>query len=309
MPLLIISALILVAGLGYWEYIRPKGPRTPQQVVADEAPALNKEILDLYFNGRDPQAMHLAASELEEYGFFDSAMLLHKRADQLAQMGAATPPAPGMPGAPAPTTQSALDAGIRDLRNEVGALDTQYAALNQQVQSAPAALSPSFRANWGTSNRIWQLFVVDFERSTASPMQLATFQNLTTRAAELRRVLISSQADFAREIGVISSVPQASPGPAAQAELPPGAVPTRFATRATATRSPILEARFRPDSVSAIITSIPLGGSVLVTSSITNPAGDFYLVNYQGQTGWVPKQFVSLGFDVEGASGPRRGIA
>lgn len=87
MPILIISALIL-AGLGYWQYTRPKGPLTPQQVVSAEAPSLSKEIMDLYANGRNPQAMHRAAEELEKYGFFDSAALLRKRADDLTSIAA-----------------------------------------------------------------------------------------------------------------------------------------------------------------------------------------------------------------------------
>lgn len=106
MPILLISALLL-AGFGYWEYIRLKAvagaPQTPQQIAASDTPLLSKEVLDLYFNGRDPQAMHSAAARLEEYDFFDSAMLLHKRADQLSAV--APPVIPGIPAQSSQPTQ------------------------------------------------------------------------------------------------------------------------------------------------------------------------------------------------------------
>lgn len=95
MPYLIIAAL---AALGYWGYTRTRpgmallpgnGSRpaaTPEQIVIAEAPSLQREILDLLRNGRNPVAMHAAAGELEKYGFFDAAMLLHKRADELTSI-------------------------------------------------------------------------------------------------------------------------------------------------------------------------------------------------------------------------------
>lgn len=45
---------------------------------------LTKEIMDLLRNGQNPVAMHAAANELEKYGFFDAALLLHKRAEELS---------------------------------------------------------------------------------------------------------------------------------------------------------------------------------------------------------------------------------
>lgn len=90
MPILLISALLL-AGFGYWEYTRIKAGlpllpfgESPEQVAARDTPLLSKEVLDLYYNGRNAPAMHAAAATLEKYGFFDAGMLLHKRADAIA---------------------------------------------------------------------------------------------------------------------------------------------------------------------------------------------------------------------------------
>ena len=93
MPYLIIAALLAI---GYWGYTRSRAgvpllpggatrPTTPEQIVrTDVPPAISNEVLDLLRNGRDPQSMHDVATEMEKYGFFDAAMLLHKRADELA---------------------------------------------------------------------------------------------------------------------------------------------------------------------------------------------------------------------------------
>lgn len=105
MPYLIVGVLL---ALGYWGY-RAFGATstslsrgTRDEVVASEAPLLAKEILDLLQNGRNPQAMHAAATELEKYGFFNSAILLHKRAEQLLTQS--------MPGATPAQVQAATQA-------------------------------------------------------------------------------------------------------------------------------------------------------------------------------------------------------
>lgn len=99
MPLLLLA---LVA-LGVWGYTRPGGfrgllstpmpgsPATPEQIIRTDAPQLANEIIDLFRNGRNVQAMHAVATELEKDGFFEAAALLHKRADVL--MGASVDPA------------------------------------------------------------------------------------------------------------------------------------------------------------------------------------------------------------------------
>lgn len=115
MPILLISALLL-AGFGYWEYTRIKAGlpllpfgESPEQVATRDTPLLSKEVLDLYYNGRDAQAMHAAAATLEKYGFFDAGMLLHKRADAI-EHGSAPPtppmesPAQGSPAASQPVS-------------------------------------------------------------------------------------------------------------------------------------------------------------------------------------------------------------
>ena len=327
MPYLLIAVLI---ALGVWQYRRYQSglpalpgarPATPEQVVrAEIPPALQNAILDLIYNGRDPQSMHDMASELERYGFFDAAMLLHKRADLIAtvqrQVDAvligrglnpstaapalreailqeilksplvvpAVPSVPGMPSS-TPTPQSALEAAIRDLRNEIGALDTEYGALDRQIKTSP--LPVQMLINWNAALASWRAFVLTSER--VAPATLADPQ-FSRDIANFRQMLATWRDTFARELGIPFGVPQAPPGPVAQAQIPAGTVPTRFSSRGTALRNPDLPLREVADDSSRTIISAPIGASIVVTDTV----GDFYLVTYQGQKGWARKSDVSI---------------
>ena len=335
MPYLIIAALI---ALGVWQYRRyrsgmltlPGGkPATPEQVVrAEIPPALQGAIFDLLYNGRDPESMDEVAAELERYGFFDAAMLLHKRADVLAALqrqvdtvltsrglnpAAATPalreavlqeilrgtvlPVPGTTGPSMPTPVSAIEAAFRDLRNEVGLLDTEYGALDRQIKVLPS-LTPQQLNSWNIVLRLWREFALAFERITI--VQLSTdrelFSTLTASIANSRRVLERWRDDYTRELGILSAVPQAPPIPAGGAEVPAGTVPSLFSSRGTVIRGPVLDLRSAPDYTSAIVTSAPLGASIVVSQT----SGDFYLVTYLGKTGWAPKGGVSIAANPRG---------
>jgi len=116
-----------VGGFGYWEYKKthpasggtgpaggtgsglppgpaaPEAPPTPaqaQQVVQNEVPSsLANEVTNLILNGKNPDLIDLVATELEKEGYFDTALLLHKRA---AILRGQTTQAPGSPQAPLP---------------------------------------------------------------------------------------------------------------------------------------------------------------------------------------------------------------
>ena len=325
MPYLLIAALIAI---GVWQYRRYQSglpalpgakPVTPEQVVrAEIPPALQNAILDLIYNGRDPQSMHDMASELEKYGFFDAAMLLHKRADVLAtlqrqvdavlvarglnpaivspalreailqEVMRAVPVIPTSPIMPTPqTTQTALEVAMQELRNEVGALDTEYGALDRQIRALTS--SPPFVNSWNQQLTAWRSFALIIERVSAQVTQSA-IANYREDFGLFRDALIARRAEYARELGIQSSVPQAPPGPVAQAEVPAGTVPTRFSSRGTVLRSPVLNLRSNPDDVSAIVISAPVGSSIVVTNS----SGNYYLVTYQSQSGWARKTDVSI---------------
>lgn len=176
MPLLIIAALIAA---GYWGYTLgkpgitlalptrrdPEGPTfellgptplvppkagtaVPEQVVAVaiEAPTLTKEILDLLSNGQNPVAMHAAASELEKYGFFDAALLLHKRADELIPTAGQTSTIPAFGGTSAVPANAMADgllqSQLRDAAIREQALRDQILrdqAIRDQVAREQAA--------------------------------------------------------------------------------------------------------------------------------------------------------------------------
>ena len=326
MPYLIIAALI---ALGVWQYRRYRSgmltlpgekPATPEQVVrAEIPPALQSAILDLIYNGRDPQSMHVMAGELEKYGFFDAAKILHKRAEELTILqgqvdailiarglnpslvtpalreaifqqivkGTTVPsmPTPRVPETPAP---SALDTAMQELRNEIGVLDTEYGALDRQIRTLTAP-SPAFLRAWNEALVSWRSFVLLIERMTLQ--DFARFLPSTRDDLQLfRDVLVARRLDYARELGVQSSVPQAPPGPGAQAQIPPGTVPTRFVSRGIVLRNPELPLREVPDDSSRAIVFAPVGASITITDTF----GDFYLVTYQGQRGWARKSDVSI---------------
>lgn len=330
MPYLLIALLI---ALGVWQYRRYQSglpalpgarPATPEQVVrAELPPALQSAILDLLYNGRDPQSMHDMASELEKYGFFDAAMLLHKRADELAvlqrQVDAilaarglnpttVTPslretllqevikmptvsPAPRP--IPPPAGPTAQDVAIRELRNEIGVLDTEYGALDRQIKVGPVSL----QTGWNTALGSWRAFALTFERIALPRFADPQFvRDLYSDVANFRQALATWRDNYARELGIQTTVPQTPPGPVAQAEIPAGTVPTLFSSRGTVVRSPVLNLRSNPDNTSAIVTSAPVGAAILVTST----SGDFYLVTYQGQSGWAPKSGVSIAANPRG---------
>ena len=340
MPYLIIAALI---AFGVWEYRRYRSglpllpgaaPASPEQVVrAEIPPALQNAILDLIYNGRDPESMNEFASELERYGFFDAAMLLHKRADALVilqrQVDAiltsrglnpvtATPAlreavmqeilrgtvaTPGTTGPSVPAPPSALEVGFRELRNEIGVLDTEYGALDRQIKALPS-LTAQQAASWNTAITSWRNFAVTFERIQPTAWSAEFFRDLTANVASFRQTLETWRSEYARALGVQAPVPQAPPGPAGGgAEVPAGTVPTFFSSRGTVVSGPVLNLRSRPDFTSAIVTSAPIGASIVVTSS----SGDFYLVTYQDKTGWAPKAGVSIAADpratIPGAAG------
>lgn len=339
MPYLIIAALIV---LGVWNYRRYKSglpvlpgaaPVSPEQVVrAEIPPALQGAIFDLLYNGRDPESMDEVATELERYGFFDAAMLLHKRADVLEALqqqvdmvlisrglnpAAVTPAlreavlqeilrgtalpvpggAPGTTGPGMPTPVSAIEAAFRDLRNEVGLLDTEYGALDRQIKVLPS-LTPQQLTSWNIVLRLWREFALAFERITI--VQLSTdrelFSTLTASVANSRRVLERWRDDYARALGIVTAVPQAPPIPAGGAEVPAGTVPSLFSSRGTVIRGPVLDLRSTPDYTSAIVTSAPLGASIVVSQT----SGDFYLVTYLDKTGWAPKGGVSIAANPRG---------
>ena len=326
MPYLLIAALI---ALGVWQYRRYQSglpalpgakPVTPEQVVrAEIPPALQNAILDLIYNGRDPQSMHDMASELEKYGFFDAAMLLHKRADVIAtfqrqvdavlvsrglnpatvsaalresilqEVMRVAPVIPTPPSTPTPqSSQTALEVAMQELRNEIGVLDTEYGALDRQVRALTSPNS-AFVRSWNDTLAAWRSFALIIERAPAQVTQ-AAIANYREDFQMFRDALATRRAEYARELGVQSSVPQAPPGPVAQAEVPAGTVPTRFSSRGTVLRSPVLNLRSNPDDVSAIVISAPVGSSIVVTNS----SGNYYLVTYQSQSGWARKTDVSI---------------
>ena len=326
MPYLLIAALIAI---GVWQYRRYQSglpalpgakPVTPEQVVrAEIPPALQNAILDLIYNGRDPQSMHDMASELERYGFFDAAMLLHKRADVLAtlqrqvdavlvsrglnpttaspalreailqEVMRAAPAVPAPPSMPIPqTSQTALEVAMQELRNEIGVLDTEYGALDRQIRALTSP-SPTFVTTWNQQLAAWRSFALIIERTPAQVTQ-AVIANYREDFQMFRDALAVRRTEYARELGIKSSVPQAPPGPIAQAEVPAGTVPTRFSSRGTVLRSPVLNLRSNPDDVSAIVISAPVGSSIVVTNS----SGNYYLVTYQSQSGWARKTDVSI---------------
>ena len=328
MPYLLIALLI---ALGVWQYRRYQSglpalpgarPATPEQVVRAELPsALQSAILDLIYNGRDPQSMHDMASELEKYGFFDAAMLLHKRADELTVLqrqvdailvarglnpSAVSPalretllqevirtPVPSVPVPQPPTAPTAQDVAIRELRNEIGVLDTEYGALDRQIKVGPVSL----QTGWNTALGSWRAFVLTFERIALARFSDPQFvRDLFSDVANFRQALATWRDNYARELGIQTAVPQTPPGPVAQAEIPAGTVPTLFSSRGTVVRSPVLNLRSNPDNTSAIVTSAPVGAAILVTST----SGDFYLVTYQGQSGWAPKSGVSIAANPRG---------
>lgn len=234
MPILLLGLLALF-GFGYWEYTRgrkavpglpPALPptATPQQIVTADAPSLANEILDLLYNGRDPRAMHAVASELEKDGFFDAAAILHNRANEL-EAAARTPqaptpqappppfgpPPPAPPQAPQGGTQAAvLEAAIRDIRNEVGRVDTLYGTLDRQMRSlAPNA---GRDASWNTAITSWRRFALDFERAPAGSgyEEFGGPTGLLKLLSDFRTTLATWQAEYAREVG-LAAVPQQAP--------------------------------------------------------------------------------------------------
>lgn len=229
MPFLIFGAIALF-GLGYWfktknyKGLPPQLPpnATPQQIVSQDAPSLAKEILDLLYNGTDPNAMHAVASELEKDGFFDAAAILHKRAAELdalrtpaqsgpppnQQGGGGIPPGT-VPGTPAPQV---LDAALRDIRNEVGRLDTMYGGLNRQIQALPS--NATRQAGWNTAITSWRTFAQDFERLSSNPRSFETpgvVAGLLKALSDFRTTLATWQAEYAAAAGIASSVPQQAP--------------------------------------------------------------------------------------------------
>ena len=253
MPYLIVAALI---ALGYWGYTRSRTgrpllpgastTRTPEAIVrADVPPTISNEVLDLLRNGRDPQSMHDVATEMEKYGFFDAAMLLHKRADELAILqqrvdailvgrglnpATASPtlreailqglmlvqPSPTAPSAPSPRTPTPEEAATA-IRNAVGVLDTDYGNLDREIRSI--IVTPQFLTGWNQLLVSWRSFALGVERSTPAALP-AMAEDLRM----FRELLINWRARFLVQKGapvVEAPVPQAPPpGPGTQAANP-----------------------------------------------------------------------------------------
>lgn len=215
MPILLISALLL-AGLGYWEYMRLKAglpllpsydeisgaPRTPEQIAKTDTPLLEKEVLDLYYNGRDGQAMHRAAMELEKYGFFDSALLLHKRADQLlASLPSVTSPS-GLSSPPPMTPDD--NPTLRNLLAEVAKVNESYSVLDRQVQPL-TNLTPKFLQSWTTIRDDWRSFFSYIERLN-SVQQIPLIPSISEELIVYRKKLAVQQKAFETELGIFSPI-------------------------------------------------------------------------------------------------------
>lgn len=253
MPILLLGILALF-GFGYWYTKKAPLPpglppampptATPQQVVTADAPSLANEILDLLYNGRDPRAMHAVASELEKDGFFDAAAILHNRANELdaarapqspqAPQGAQAPPPPFAPPPQAPpqapqggTQAAVLEAAIRDIRNEVGRIDTLYGTLDRQMRSlAVSAATANRDASWNTAILSWRRFALDFERAP-TPSEYQEFggpTGLLKLLSDFRTTLATWQAEYAREVG-LAPVPQQAPAGPTIATQPSRNVP------------------------------------------------------------------------------------
>ena len=243
MPYLIIAALLAI---GYWGYTRSRAgvpllpggatrPTTPEQIVqTDVPPAISNEVLDLLRNGRDPQSMHDVATEMEKYGFFDAAMLLHKRADELAILqrrvdeiltGRGLNPAtasptlreailqglmlvPTAPSAPAPRTPTPEESATA-LRNAVGVLDTAYGTLDREIRAI--IVTRPFLTEWNQVLAAWRSFALSVERGTPATPPAA---GLTEDLNMFRELLIVWRARYLAQKGapvVEAPVPQAPP--------------------------------------------------------------------------------------------------
>ena len=305
---LIIAALL---ALGYWGYTRtrsglpllPGATRTPAQVAASELPPeLSVAFLDLLNNGRNAQAMHAAATELERYGFFESAMLLHKRADELTPPPAGQAPLPRVPpiiplppGVIPPGTPADTAAAIQSVRSQMGALNLQWEDLNLLIRQ----FTPQRIAEWNNALNRWRQFYTQ----PVTPLNVA---QVTTEFRGQQNALDGWRIYYDRTRSatapsVTAPVPTTPPqAPTVVEQIPPG---TFVPLTARGTISRPINVRAQPDMTSPILAAMTANTAVNIIGSM----GDYYQINYQGNIGWLPKTAITLSTIQD--PGVRRGIS
>lgn len=326
MPYLLIA---LLAALGYWGYTRtrsgmpllPGATRTPEQVVAADVPTtLSKEVLDLYYNGRNAQAMHAAASELEKYGFFDAARLLHKRAevlsgappsDEITPSGSMpggivlTPPVQ-IPSTPIPTNGGTAQPAqpmqsAEDVRYQILALDQAYSAFEASIRSPNAPIYPSEMVQrWTQWLAQWRSFRTDILNSTnlnltEAYQYIASFrQSLRDwqNAFQVEADRAEAQAAAARRAAEAAAAAAAAAQAAAQSPIQPFSLAGTEGIVLPTLNQP-LKVYDAPSVFSREASQISPGGVVTILDE-TEPGSitGFYQVRYGRATGWVQKAYI-----------------